>query len=294
MLVGCNNSEGDEFVNNFSKEDIPKNSSHLPIIDDPLIDLSAEEFEKAYAKLPDDYHIKINNWGELAGMFEELENETITKKEAERVASFGSYWGPQEPLAISLKGLRFFRNIDSISLEYSSIKDISELGNLKKLNKIDINSSDIIMNNSTEELRSLIDIQGRYDNGTYYISLADCNIADVDFLNGISDLSDLSLWLDKNDISSVEPLSHLQEVNEFSLSGNNIEDISPLSNLKKVKYISLSNNPIRDISYLKNVEIVESEDIVYKDRPSIRIIGLDIDEEEIIDIFGEKSKYVYH
>ena len=102
------------------------------------------------------------------------------------------------------------------------------------------------------------------------------------------------MWLDKNDISSVEPLSHLQEVNEFSLSGNNIEDISPLSNLKKVKYISLSNNPIRDISYLKNVEIVESEDIVYKDRPSIRIIGLDIDEEEIIDIFGEKSKYVYH
>ena len=117
-------------------------------------------------------------------------------------------------------------------------------------------------------------------------------LKDVDFLGGVSNLDDLFLNLQGNQIRDISPLSRLQEIYVLDLGNNIVEDLSSLSNLKKATHISVANNPIKDISALRNLKIVKRKGVTSPD-PGINIYGLKISNKEIKEIFGENAKYIY-
>ena len=61
------------------------------------------------------------------------------------------------------------------------------------------------------------------------------------------------LFLSKNQISDIKPLSNLTKLTSLSLEKNKISDIKPLFNLTKLTSLSLGNNKISDIKPLSNL-----------------------------------------
>ena len=77
-----------------------------------------------------------------------------------------------------------------------------------------------------------------------------------------------------SDITSLDPLNELSELQNLDCSNTNIEDISPIRNLNKINTLNISNTKISDISDLKyanNIRILDADNIPLKD---IGIIGL--------------------
>ena len=296
LLVGCGN-DNNEIVS-YSKEDIPVDSPHLSIvIDDPLLDLGPKEFEKAYEELPDNYIINIKHGGEFGGLIEELSYEElsdgkITKKDAEKVKAFAPFYSGYPPSAISLQGLRFFRNLENIGLEYASVTNIAELKYLNKLNHISFISCNLVMDNPDKDLIFISNLQDPNRFGKFMIELSDVDLDDIKFLEGMSNLSDYYIDLSNNKIKDISPLLNLEEIYELELDDNDINDVSPLVNLKTATRISLANNPITDISALRNIDILEEERVA-DDPLGINIDGINISYNEVKEMFGEKSKYIY-
>ena len=77
-------------------------------------------------------------------------------------------------------------------------------------------------------------------------------------LYGIEKFTDLvSLDIDYNKISDIEPLKYLKKLEGIYMYKNDITDISCLKNLTNLKYLFIGNNNITDISCLKNLNIIE-------------------------------------
>lgn len=88
---------------------------------------------------------------------------------------------------------------------------------------------------------------------TDLVGLASLNAVNQNIVNleGIQYCSDLEhLWLDRNEIVDISPLSDLTNLSILALSKNPIIDISPLSGLINLLYLDLSGNQIVDISPL--------------------------------------------
>ncbi len=115
-----------------SSRNDPTHITEKVIIDDPLLELSPSEFEQAYAKLPDDYELKVGlKKRAFFDMFfmendvleqgdSDIKTYTITKAQAEKITKVLTEI--PKPVEMSFRGLRFFRNLERISIYDSSGK----------------------------------------------------------------------------------------------------------------------------------------------------------------------------
>ena len=77
-----------------------------------------------------------------------------------------------------------------------------------------------------------------------------------------------------NNITSLDPLNELSELQNLDCSYTNVEDISPIRNLNKINTLDISNTQITDISdlrYANNVKTLKADNIHIN---NIEIIGL--------------------
>ena len=231
-----------------------KQSGVYPSIveNDSLLDLDVIEFKKEYAKLPDDYKIKIslnpNIFETIFGI--KLKSHTITKKEAEQVTSAypdDEFLG-ESPINISLKGLRYFPNIEDLCWYGSILKDIEEVKFLSNLEYIELNKCNLGV--STEGLKGLAEMK------KINIYIGHCNIPNIDFLNSFPKRKRNSsvVYLPYNSITEISPLLNMECFKTLDLSGNPIEDIRPLSNIHKVNNLYLDDCNISDIETLSNIK----------------------------------------
>jgi small GTP-binding protein len=77
-------------------------------------------------------------------------------------------------------------------------------------------------------------------------------LSDINFLKELKQLN--SLDLSHNQISDISFLKELKQLNELYLSSNQISDISFLKELKQLNELYLSDNQISDISFLKELK----------------------------------------
>jgi Leucine-rich repeat (LRR) protein len=134
----------------------------------------------------------------------------------------------------------------------------NQLAILQKLSKL--------LDTSFEEVESLVDllIHDYYNvNPIYYYISQDGKIVGLSIyyrkitsveMNLICQLEDLSrLYLDKNQIQDISPLSDLLKLTDLSLDYNQICDISPLSKLTNLVMLYLCNNQIQNIDLLSEL-----------------------------------------
>lgn len=93
-----------------------------------------------------------------------------------------------------------------------------------------------------------------------YINNYDNKYGRISDITGIEKSINLKgIFIQNTEISSIEPLRNLTQLNQINLTSNKIESIDSLVNMKNIGYLELTNNQIKDISvfekmtYLKNI-----------------------------------------
>lgn len=92
-------------------------------------------------------------------------------------------------------------------------------------------------------------------------------------LTSITKITDVDVSNNKN-VTTLEPLNELSELQNLDCSNTNVEDISPIRNLNKINTLDISNTLITNISdlrYANNIKLLNAENIRLND---IEIIGL--------------------
>jgi Leucine-rich repeat (LRR) protein/predicted amidohydrolase len=82
------------------------------------------------------------------------------------------------------------------------------------------------------------------------LDLSDLNISSISDINGLDKLDIQTLTLKNNNIADINDLPNLPNLSILSLSGNQICKIEGLANLKKLEVLDLSGNQIRKIEDL--------------------------------------------
>jgi internalin A len=206
-------------------------------------------------------------------------NGNITKKDLLNIRKL--YFTYEQ---INLDELKYFTNLESLTLRYMYIFDISFLKPLVNLEELDLMGNCIKDISVLKDLKKLKELSLDY-NGISDISPLE-NLDKLTFLslyrNDISDISKLknlrnlkALWITDNNISNIKVVENFNKLTSLFMAGNNIKDVSPIQNLINlielkaggiknfdIRYVkelnnltslSLSSNNISDISYLKNL-----------------------------------------
>jgi internalin A len=153
----------------------------------------------------------------------------------------------------NLIGLEYATNLQTLSIWYNQISDISPLSNLTNLQTLTLEGNritDITPLSGLINLESLKLARNQISNilplsnltNLKILRLSENRISNISLLSGLINLLDLSLA--KNQISDISPLSGLTNIQRLYLSDNQISNISSLSGLTNLQGMNLSNNPI--------------------------------------------------
>lgn len=139
-----------------------------------------------------------------------------------------------------IDGLKAFSNLEELSLAYNPVHDLSPIQHLKSIAALNLSGITL----EKEELAMLSGMQ------LEELSASNCNISDLDFLEG-----------------------HY-EIKKLDLSDNLIDDIRMLEIYRQdLKYLNISENPIKDLTPLK--EWVPKA-LFFGDYPELEGVELDV------------------
>jgi internalin A len=147
-----------------------------------------------------------------------------------------------------LSELRTLRLGGNYKKNSSGITDISFLGNLPKLNSLDLGSNQISEISTLEKLTGLT-----------YLNLRNNQISDIRFLEKFTGLT--SLDISYNQFSNIRLLEKLTGLTSLYLSSNHIDDISFLEKLTNLTSLYMDWNQISDICTLEKLTRLTSLDL---------------------------------
>lgn len=126
-----------------------------------------------------------------------------------------------------IPSLRYFSQLEVISLNYNYLEDISGLQGITTLKHL-----------SLFECFTLKDYQPIASlTGLQTLNLAFCGLTDISFVRPLTRLKELNA--NANHISDISPCSQLTELIELDLGGNPIQDILPLTHLTQLKTLEI-------------------------------------------------------
>lgn len=138
---------------------------------------------------------------------------------------------------------------------------ISPLRDLKQLTSLDLSETEI------KELPILKDLS--------QLSQLDLSFNKIKDISPIKDLSNITkLDLSDNQVRELSSLKNLNNLNTLYLGGNQIKNISPLKNLSNLAVLHLSYNKINDLSPLKHLNNLIDLSIINNHLNSINILSL--------------------
>lgn len=180
-----------------------------------------------------------------------------------------SYYGPVAGIK-SLEGLQHLVNLETLVIKQDygpiiishSIKDFSELKNLKKLKTLTLSGQALSSLDGLANLTNLTRLDLSF-NGLY----------DVEELRTLTGLQELNL--EGNYLKDLSALKNLINLEKLNLNMNAIIDVSPLENLQKLTDLSLGNltymtgdegkkinaEPLSSLTSLKKLELTRIEDM---------------------------------
>ncbi|MDD3048410.1 MAG: leucine-rich repeat domain-containing protein [Bacilli bacterium] len=185
-----------------------------------------------------------------------LVREQINKPEGDILASdmeqvYSISINFKETPVLSLDGLEYATKLHDFSYRYGdSLESLNPISNIQTLEYLSISYSKIDNKPSSFNTPSL-----------ERVSFIETNIKDYDFLKNSTLMTDL--YLVRNDITSIELLTNMNDLKSLDLNDNKITDLSSLKNKKKLTYITLHQNEIKDISVLATCDNLEEINISY-------------------------------
>lgn len=153
-----------------------------------------------------------------------------------------------------LSSLSKLKNLETIILQGSKIKDLTPLEGLDKVQYLDLSDNvDLKEINSLKELTSL-----------RKLDISNNDISDISSLSNLTNLE----WLRMSynfDIEDVESLSNLQNLKYLNLGSTSVSDLSPLLELKNLENLRLAGcydleeaDVLEKMIWLKSLNIYDS------------------------------------
>lgn len=175
--------------------------------------------------------------------------------------------------AINLKQLTISNNWEDSS---GSLRDISPLRGLTKLELLRLSHNDIIDISPLEGLTNL-----------KHLFISHNQIEKIDAVRNLTNLESLDLARNKGSkrISDITPIENLTKLKLLGLSDANVPDISVLKNLVNLETFMSNSSKIKDISVLKNAKNLE---ILYLDDNQISDVSV------VKDFVKLKELYLRH
>ena len=175
--------------------------------------------------------------------------------------------------AINLKQLTISNNWEDSS---GSLRDISPLRGLTKLELLRLSHNDIIDISPLEGLTNL-----------KYLFISHNQIENIDAVRNLTNLESLDLARNKGSkrISDITPIENLTKLKLLGLSDANVPDISVLKNLVHLETFMSNSSKIKDISVLKNAKNLQ---ILYLDNNQISDVSV------VKDLVKLKELYLRH
>ncbi len=143
----------------------------------------------------------------------------------------------------SISELVYAPNLQHLTLNYSSISDLTPLQGLTQLRKLELSGNPF----GTADLTLLANLTQLEQ-----LNLNNCHISDLTGLAGIGS-SLTSLDLSGNEISDIRPLASLTGLQTLLLSNNRISDISSLAGLTDLTRLDLSGNQVSNVCALSGL-----------------------------------------
>ncbi|WML36191.1 cell wall-binding repeat-containing protein [Clostridium sp. OS1-26] len=137
------------------------------------------------------------------------------------------------------------KNILVLDASFSSISDLSDIGNLTNLRELNLSNNNIT---SIEPLKNMINLKD--------LNLSSNEIRDISVLKNLVNLEELNLNSD-SELNDMSPIGSLYNLTSINLSNTRIKNLSILSNLNKLTNLRLDNNGLTDIGILKNLDNLE-------------------------------------
>lgn len=171
-----------------------------------------------------------------------------------------SVWGNQNNI-IDLTPLSNLIKLETLSISYVTIRDVSVLKNLSNLTKLTLcrtatNDAPISENGFKDitVLKNMPNLSSLYING-YDIGNNSENAEILSELQNLATLSLVGCNISDSDLPYISQLKNLQELElgYVNYEGNNVTDITPLSSLTNLKTLYLCNNDISDLKPLENL-----------------------------------------
>jgi len=146
-----------------------------------------------------------------------------------------------------------------LGFQLTETKDVEDLTDFQKSKTYLLNAKQEIigLNLYDCQLKDISFLKGLSNLTTLY--LYDNQISDISFLQGLSNLTMLNLSI--NQISDISFLKDLSNLTTLNLGGNKISDISFLQGLSNLTMLNLIINQISDISFLKDLSNLTSIDL---------------------------------
>ena len=175
--------------------------------------------------------------------------------------------------AINLKQLTISNNWEDSS---GSLRDISPLRGLTKLELLRLSHNDIIDISPLEGLTNL-----------KHLFISHNKIENIDAVRNLTNLESLDLARNKGSkrISDITPIENLTKLKLLGLSDANVPDISVLKNLVHLETFMSNSSKIKDISVLKNAKNLQ---ILYLDNNQISDVSV------VKDLVKLKELYLRH
>ena len=175
--------------------------------------------------------------------------------------------------AINLKQLTISNNWEDSS---GSLRDISPLRGLTKLELLRLSHNDIIDISPLEGLTNL-----------KHLFISHNQIENIDAVRNLTNLESLDLARNKGSkrISDITPIENLTKLKLLGLSDANVPDISVLKNLVHLEIFMSNSSKIKDISVLKNAKNLQ---ILYLDNNQISDVSV------VKDLVKLKELYLRH
>ena len=200
---------------------------------------------------------------------------TITQLDMATLTTLRAAWNG----VVDLAGMERAVNLRRLYLGNNSISDISALGALTSLTRLELDNNNAISDVSALGTLTSLSVLRLQNNAISDISalgtltsltelwLHNNSISDVSALGTLTSLS--VLRLQNNAISDVSALGTLTSLTELGLHNNSISDVSALGALTSLGVLSLHNNAISDVSSLRNLAALWFLDLAGNDIANI-------------------------
>ena len=179
------------------------------------------------------------------------------------------------PYIESVEDLKWFTELEDLSLENCRLTNVSAIFNLKNLKKLDLSQNCI---NSVEgienlELLEMVDLSGNLIEDASFLShLTSLMVVDIsgNLIMEIPEIASkeslIELDLAENFVGSLDFMKNNESITSLDISDNNIKNLNDLAgcnNLEKLylyKYSSMDLTPIENLEKINSIYLSESFD----------------------------------